>query len=204
MTVGGRLLTAAAAVLLLHGCASLSVNSYSDTSRQWPSERSYEWAPAESLSTGDARLDNNPFFDRQVRAAVERELSGRGFQKADDGRAPLLLHYHASFGQEIDLRNVNEEYGYCEREECGPVVYEAGTLVIDVVDAGTNALLWRGWARGNFEADIDSQERMERRVDDAVRRIFARLPAAAGAPPAGARPGAPAMIPAAPVQVSPR
>ena len=67
-------------------------------------------------------------------------------------------------------------YKYCETEDCGPYVYEAGTLLIDLVDARTQQLVWRGWAEAVFDDVIDNQRLMEVMVDDTVKRIFRRLP----------------------------
>jgi hypothetical protein len=56
------------------------------------------------------------------------------------------------------------------------VRYEAGTLVIDVVDARTNRLIWRGWAENTMDGAIDNQDWMEKTIDHAVARIFTQLP----------------------------
>ena len=64
----------------------------------------------------------------------------------------------------------------CAPGACGPYVYDAGTLLLDLVDRRTNAVVWRGWAEGSLDAAIDEQDRLERNVDDAVAKILARLP----------------------------
>ena len=57
-----------------------------------------------------------------------------------------------------------------------PGWYDAGTLMIDLVDTRTNKLVWRGWAEGSIEGAIDNQDWMERRIGEAVGRIMERLP----------------------------
>jgi hypothetical protein len=100
----------------------------------------------------------------------------RGFEKATSGTPDLLLHYHASVTQRIDVNAIDRQYGYCNSDDCQPYVYEAGTLTIDVVDARANRLVWRGWAEGTVDGVIDNQGWLEQRIDDAVARILARLP----------------------------
>ncbi len=56
-------------------------------------------------------------------------------------------------------------------------MYDAGTLLIDMVDTRTNTLLWRGWAEGSMDPFVDNQDWMEKRVDLAVARILEKLPA---------------------------
>ena len=60
--------------------------------------------------------------------------------------------------------------------DCPPYGYDAGSLVIDMVDGGTRALLWRGWAEGDIGGLVDNQSWLEARVGQAVARILERLP----------------------------
>ena len=56
--------------------------------------------------------------------------------------------------------------------------YEQGTLVVDIVDARSNKVIWRGWAQDNVEGVIDNQDWMERQLDEAVTRMLERFPLA--------------------------
>ena len=162
--------------LVLAGCASMQVNSYVGRGADFTQYRSYAWAASERLSTGDPRLDNNPFFQDRLRADVEKQMANRGFEKRAAGAPDLVVHYHASVNQRIDINGVDREFGYCERGECQPFVYESGTIVLDLVDARTNTLVWRGWAKDSIEGVIDNQDWMEQKIDEAVTRIMATLP----------------------------
>jgi hypothetical protein len=48
--------------------------------------------------------------------------------------------------------------------------------VIDIVDTRTNRVIWRGWAQDTVEGVLDNQDRMARKIDEAVTRMLARLP----------------------------
>ena len=54
--------------------------------------------------------------------------------------------------------------------------YEAGTLVLDLVDARTNRVIWRGWAQDSVEDMLNDPDRMAEKIDQAVTRMFALLP----------------------------
>ena len=129
---------------------------------------------AGTLSTGDPRLDNNRFFDERVRMQVEKQLARHGFEPTTSATGDLLVHYHASITQRIDIAELdpdgNGDVG--RRSE----VYDAGTLFIDLIETRTNKLVWRGWAEGSFDGVIDQQAWMEERIDDAVTRILQKLP----------------------------
>jgi hypothetical protein len=170
-------LTLAAVVLgalTLTACATMQVNSYVERGADVTRYRTYHWAPADARATGDPRLDNNEFFRDRLQAQIDRRLGDRGFEKVTAAGPDLLIHYHASVAQEIDANGADQPYVSCE--DCVPYVYEAGTIVVDLVDARTNRLLWRGWAEGSIDGAIDDQTFMERRIDEAVARIMERLP----------------------------
>jgi hypothetical protein len=124
--------------------------------------------------TGDPRLDNNELFDRWVRGEVEKELAGRGFEKTT-GAPELLVHYHASITQKIDIAEVDRAYLDCRMADCEAFVYDAGTLSIDLIDARSQRLVWRGWAEGSFDGMLDDQAGLEARIDEAVTHILRRL-----------------------------
>lgn len=171
-----RFAAVALSALALTGCATMRVGSYAERGFEPTRYRTYNWAPADSLSTGDPRLDNNPFFRGRVQADVEKQLATRGFEKTPSEKPDLVLHYHVSINQQIDVNGADRESGYCDANDCRPYVYEAGTLVLDLVDTRTNKLVWRGWAKDIVDGVIDNQELMEQQIDAAVTRILERLP----------------------------
>lgn len=175
-----RIHTAIAVLLLwaLHstGCAAVTVNSYLERDVNLQRFQTFAWGPADTRPTGDPRLDNNEFFDARVRMQVERMLARKGLEKSSSGTPDLLVHYHASVIQEIDTRELDRAYGYCEDGDCEPYVYDAGSLVIDLVEPGSKQVIWRGWAEGGIEGLIDNQEGLEQRIDESVTKILERLP----------------------------
>lgn len=173
-----RFAAVAVSTLALAGCAPLKVNSYLERGVDFARYRTYNWGPPDAWTTGDPRLDNNPFFQERVHAAVDKQLASRGFEKTTADRAAVRLHYHASITQRIDAMGIDGEYGYCYTHDCQPHLYEAGTLLLDFVDTSTNRVVWRGWAEGTVDGVIDNQQLLEQRVDEAVERILTRLPRA--------------------------
>jgi len=159
----------------LTGCAIMAVGSDFNPNTDFSAYRTFGWEAAESLPTGDARLDDNPFFDERVRRAVEREMVGKGLEMGAAGEPGLVLHYHFSIEHRIDVYGLDEERGYTssERRAGG---YDEGTLLIDIADASTHRIIWRGWARLDVTGVLDDRERLDRRVDEAVRKILERFP----------------------------
>jgi len=66
---------------------------------------------------------------------------------------------HARIEQQLDVRAANPPYDYCD--DCESSVYDAGTIMLDLVDAPTNTLVRRGRAERSIQGAIDDQKLME-------------------------------------------
>jgi hypothetical protein len=178
MRRGLGLVVGAIAAVTLTGCASsMNVSSYVERGLDFTVFRSYAWGPADAVPTGDPRLDKNPFFQDHMQGAVEKQLAARGLQQVDTS-PDLLIHYHANITERMDVDRLHPPDVYCTVGDCrnGLRYYEAGTLVVDVIDARTNRLIWRGWAQENVEPSLEDSDRMERQINEAVSRMLERFP----------------------------
>lgn len=170
-------LITAIAALAVAGCASMNVSSHIERGVNFSQFVTYDWGPPDNLPVGDPRLDNNPFFNDYLQGAVEKKMAAKGFELANGGDADLLIHYHASVNQRVDVYTADQRYGYCYGN-CEPQVvdYEQGTLVIDIVDAKTKKVVWRGWAQDTMTGVIDNQDRLQKQVDEGVTKMMLMLP----------------------------
>jgi hypothetical protein len=164
--------------LSLMACATMTVSSHAERGLDFARYRTYDWGPADALPTGDPRLDRNPFFQDHVQGAVEKQLAAKEFERSTGATPDLLIHYHASINQRFDVYGVDREHGYCYDDDCNArvVAYEAGTLVLDIVDTRTNKVIWRGWAQDSVEDVLNHEDRMARKINEAVTRMLAMLP----------------------------
>jgi hypothetical protein len=162
------------------GCATMNVSSHVERGIDFAQFATYDWGPADTLPTGDPRLDNNPFFKDYLTGAVERQLAGQGYRRAERGQTPqLLVHFHANVSQRFEVHGTDRTtyvncYPNCEPEV---VDYEQGTIIVDVVNAATNDVVWRAWAQDNISGLIDNQERMKAHIEKAVLEMFETFPA---------------------------
>lgn len=178
-----RPLRFAAAMLVaagLTGCVTMKVASRLESGVDITRYHTFTWGPAQAVSTGDARLDSNPFFHDYLKNAVGAQLSRKGFAPvAAAGMPPdLLLHYHATINQRIDIAEVDRAQGFCYQNNCQPGItdYEQGTIVVDMVDAQSKKVIWRGWAQDSVQGLIDNQTRMEQEIDKVVARMLESFP----------------------------
>ena len=168
---------AAASVIVLGGCATRLVSSHVEPSVDFENYHSYAWGPVDALPVGDPRLDNNEFFRDYFQGAIEKEMATRHVALTSTD-PDLLIHVHSSVGREVDVDAIEREYPNCQGPNCRPTIieYEVGTLMIDMVDARSNKLIWRAWSRENFSGVIDDQQRLRQVVVHSVAEMMKRFP----------------------------
>jgi hypothetical protein len=160
------------------GCATLNVSSHVERGIDFTQFVTFDWGPADAFPVGDPRLDNNPFFRDYLTGAIEKQLAKRGYRRAT-GSPNLLVHFHANVTERFEVHGVEPYNSQTCAPNCEPSIaqYEEGTIVVDVADASTGKVIWRGWAQDNIRGFIDDQDAMQRHIVKSVDRMFASFPA---------------------------
>jgi hypothetical protein len=80
----------------------------------------------------------------------------------------------------VTVNGVESGYGHCT-SDCSARVgeYETATLVLDIIDARTNKMLWRGWAQDDLNDVLHDEDRMARRINAVVTQMLAKFPSQA-------------------------
>lgn len=120
----------------------------------------------------------------RVVAAVDAELAKKGLTKVASD-PDFRVGWHVSTQDKTDVQTYNDFYGYGYGAwgYGGPIYgsqtyvrnYTEGTLMVDVVDAGSNQLVWRGAAEGEVDVDAAPEERTQN-INSAVAQILADFP----------------------------
>jgi hypothetical protein len=161
------------------GCAARNAGSYIERTIDFAQYRGYDWAPPDLLPPEDPRLAENAYFQDYVEGAVQRALASKGFGEEPVMDPDLLIHYHASVTRRIAVDPFDRARGgACYDEACGVRVmeFDAGMLILDVLDARTGRLVWRGWARHGVADILNNPDRMARRINEAVAGMLATMP----------------------------
>ena len=117
----------------------------------------------------DAHPKLSPLVEKQIQEAVKSTLESKGLEYAAQGPADLLVGYHA--GKQRDVVG----YGWGPRYR-GPrrvVVYEEGTLTIDLVDRAARELVWRGSIAATLK---DDPEKLHKQIASMVEKILKNYP----------------------------
>jgi hypothetical protein len=172
--------------MLLPACATVSMQAGADfePGYDFTQYASYVWDEPDDRPIGDPRLENNPFFMHRLHAAIHWELATRGIEYDAHGPA-LTVHHHAIVRDHVEVfsaepnAGVMSEYG----ENTEVVQYEEGTFLVDLADARTGEIIWRGWAQLDLSRALDDPMEMRDQIDIAIGRMFESFPISYGGEP---------------------
>ena len=173
-------MAAVAAASVVSSCAATMGSSHVDTAVNFAAYRSFDWGSPDVFPVGDPRLDRNADFIDRLQGSVEKQLALRGLEHGQAAQADLLIHFHASIDRRLQVAATDARHGYCLDDDCrnGVQEYQAGTLIVDVVDRRTDKLVWRGWSQRSVDAVLGDRDRLARMIDDGVAKMFAGFPTA--------------------------
>jgi hypothetical protein len=93
----------------------------------------------------------------------------------DESNPTFLVAIHGGVEDKVNVSSYGYYYGY-RGYWGGPHLdvhqYQEGTLVIDLIDAQTKELFWRGWA----SQVVDQTDDPTRKINEAVAKILANFP----------------------------
>lgn len=172
-------------VLLLAGAGSATAQDVRynfDKAADFSGFRTYKWVAIK----GATQLADLP--DRQVKAAVDAELSMKGLTRSDSDAADLLVGYQAAITQEKEYTSFDSGWGY------GPGWYGGGwygtgggittgqtstiyigQLAVDMYASAPKALVWRGVASKTLDAKA-KPEKQQKNLQKAIAKLLKNYP----------------------------
>jgi hypothetical protein len=146
-----------------------------DKAANFATYKRYAWVRGTNLNDG---LNHKRIMD-----AVDAQLASRGFAKVEASANPdVLVAYHASFDRDLQINGFASGFGgyrFPATRSGSARVEEIliGTLAVDIVDARTRTIVWRGMA--TKEVDVNAgPEKRERNINRAAEKIFKSYPLA--------------------------
>jgi len=116
----------------------------------------------------------------RVARSIETALAGKGLAKVEPSANPdVLVAYHASFDKRLEITGTAHgwgPFGLGDRSGSArvqPVL--VGTLVVDISDARTSALVWRSLASSDIRPN-DKPEAREKKITKATEKMFKNYP----------------------------
>jgi len=162
-------------ILALSSCGSSAVFMDYQIAGLWSNYRTYDWMP-DPRPEDIGPMATNPVNRTSIEDAVDWALKNRGFRK-DSENPDLLVAYYAGKKNAIDPSVWGYTYapdGSYKDEQGPPMTFDGGTIVIDLVDAETKELMWRGWSPGVVESP--NNDKMENSIREVVKRVMEQYP----------------------------
>jgi hypothetical protein len=170
-------------LLAMTGCASgPTIRSNADPSADFTRFQTFNFM--QPLSTD--REGYQTFISRDLMAAAERELAGRGLKRTE-ASPDLLVNFSANLDQRLRVTQTPQPsvgafgthrrglYSTWPSYRTDVRQYTMGTLAVDVIDASRMQLVWEGVAVHRI-----TQSRADNIgpvIDQVMREIFAQFPA---------------------------
>lgn len=156
-------------------CSQVMVAYDYDSSVNFSGFKTYSWHAIERT------IEMNDLIINRVKDSVNRELQAKGFRQVPE-HPDFFIALHLSTRQKRDIT----DWGYGTGAYWGRgyvydyggisvIDYEEGTLIIDMVDAAENELVWRGSATDIVEPALSPEKRTQK-IDNAVVRILEKFP----------------------------
>lgn len=134
----------------------------------------------------DPRYDNEILNNRFYGIITDR-MQEKGFKlQADNGKTDLLISFNYSIRPKMDLLNINKQvgfsfgsynrYGGVGAKTCTDISeFDQGILFIDMRDAATGKLIWRGGGT-DIVSIYATPEKIKTQVDEMVTAVLDKFP----------------------------
>ena len=159
-------------------CASPKIGYDYDSSANFNGYHIYDWVADKQEVTGDKRLDNR-LVDGRMRNAIETQLRVKGYTASLNKRPDFYVAYHLGVK---DMMKGSSTQNYIGDRSQGTFTkisdiqpYKEGTLLIDIVDATSQQLVWRGSALAEVDTGMTPEERNEH-ISNIIHALFAHFP----------------------------
>lgn len=164
------------------GCSSISVNQDYDTGANFAAYKTYLWIEQPVAPTGDAKtaVRTNTLLEKRIRSDVDAELAAKGMVPVTEN-PDAYLTYYVGVDRKIDVQDWGYSYprypygGWYGGGGVDVYEYKEGTLIVDIVDAKNNQLVWRGTATKTIDENASPEQR-EANLKAVVEKMFMSYP----------------------------
>ncbi len=164
-------LTLAVTVAVAAGCSSIKVMQDYTPGTDFSAYRTFSLMSRAEAEARFGPSTTEPSVQLQIEEALQRELISRGLQPAVGASPDLTVVHHARRQQAVDKSTYGRTYTYSNNGTAEPVPItkqvDEGALLVDLVDARTGRLVWRGEGKG---------KPVRKNIDLAAAAILAQYP----------------------------
>jgi Domain of unknown function (DUF4136) len=169
--------------IVLSGAALVLASCASAPTVKIDYDKAANFAPITTFSIKLGTSWGNQIGEKRVMDEVTQALTGKGWKLAPEGEADAQVVLHGASKTKKDLNTFYSGmggYGYRGWGAMGGMgtatttvtEYQVGTLVVDVFDAKSKSLMWRGIAQDEVSDSADKNIEKVGRASDALFKDF--------------------------------
>ena len=177
-------------LVFLSACSTNEVQvrtNYRDIA--YDSLKTYRWH--DKPTTASSKSSVNEIVYDYIKQTITNELNSKSYQQQETGKVDFLVNFSVTAKSQVDIRHHNVysgvNQGFVWRRDGGFYStmhteqvteyyrHREGTLIIDIVDPGTNKLIWRGVASKRLYKTLE-KEQQENLIKEAVSAVLAKFP----------------------------
>ena len=177
-----RIATFVLALVIIAGSSPAFASAHSDFTKSFPLQtlKTFEFKHQHRISRDP--LANNDIWANDVRGAIRRDLETHGMTEATNARPDFYVAYYVGLRERYDINGVEyglpvfhrglrrRWWGWPGGYDVWAVPYTESTLIVDVIDAHTNQLVWRG-----YDTDTLNMDKPDKTLTKAVDNVMSRF-----------------------------
>jgi hypothetical protein len=157
------------ALLLTAAAAWAKIATDYDHRANFARYKTYSWAKVQTTSS---------LWDERVKTAVDGQLAAKGWEQVPSGgdvevSAQAATRDQQEFNTLYDSFGGRRRFGGFGTSTTTVDTYKVGTLIVDVFDASTKNLVWRGVASDTLS---DKADKNIKKLDQNVQKMFKHFP----------------------------
>jgi hypothetical protein len=164
---------------LIAGTGSAFASTHSDFTESFHLQtlKTFEFKDQRRISRD--LLANNDIWANDVKDAIRRDLTEHGYVEAVNGHPDFYVAFYVGLKDRYDVNAIGYGlpvfhrrgwWGWPGGYDAWAVPYTQSSLIVDVIDARTNQLVWRG-----YDTDTLNDGKPAKTLDAAVDHVVSRL-----------------------------
>ena len=167
------------ALLVSVGCASYRLTSDYDRDVNFNEYKTYDWLPISTREDSSEGVVKNTMVDKRFKSSISDVLKEKGYRISPQD-PDFFIAYHAAIKDKTDASSSYSGYfhhghfghhGYSYDRSGFYSNYDEATLIIDIIDADSLELLWRGWDRTRVSGPSIPEDKISNGTEKILRNF---------------------------------
>lgn len=178
-----RLMPFVLGLAILAGSTSAFAAAHSDFTKSFPLQtlKTFEFKNQQRISRDP--LANNDIWANDVRAAVRNDFRAHGVMEATNQAPDFYVAFYVGLKDRYDINSIGYGlpvfhggfrtgwWGWPRGYDVWAVPYTESTVIVDVIDAHTNQLVWRGFDTNTLNIG-EPEKTLTKAVDSVLSRFY--------------------------------